>query len=317
MGISTILPWAFPVIGPYVFVTPNGARRILVFDTAGSYLRDLAPSGQGPRELLRPLQVFPIAPDSLGVLDVGNLRVAVLDSSLSIARTVRLPGPTGQVVPLTSGLVVATGLYDQDAAGIIQPLHVLNLSGSHASVIRSFGGSSDRSLERDRLLLALDPTSMWVWAARGNQYLFEHWDTNGSLDASFAPDRDWLGNIAGRGQGTPDYPPSSFVVAVSTDEEARLWVFTLIPDMNWKEAWSGVHLTPGVELDRRTRPPRQKLFDTMVEVFLPNGESIAQRRLDEVVVSASASHLATTRLDPSGVPIAELWRFILTPSEGG
>ena len=95
----------------------GGSLRVLVFDVAGSFLREFGSSGGGPGEFNRP-NGFAVLPDGTVVVsDVGHRAFQLLDSSGGLIRMVRigddLAGMSvlGEILPDPRGVAVFAGAF--------------------------------------------------------------------------------------------------------------------------------------------------------------------------------------------------------------
>ncbi len=95
----------------------GGSLRVLVFDVAGSFVREFGSSGGGPGEFNRP-NGFAVLPDGTVVVsDVGHRAFQLLDSSGGLIRMVRvgddLAGMSvlGEILPDPRGAAVFAGAF--------------------------------------------------------------------------------------------------------------------------------------------------------------------------------------------------------------
>src|SRR5690606_10060089 len=77
--------------GEYLVAPQQRQHAVLVFDSAGRYLRDVGRKGGGPTEFAGVTAIRPARGDSVAIMDRGNGRLALLGPDLPPARVANLP----------------------------------------------------------------------------------------------------------------------------------------------------------------------------------------------------------------------------------
>jgi len=106
-----------------IVVANSGTSALLLFDSAGAFVRAIGRKGEGPGEFSGSMHIFRAPGDSLAVYDGGNLRWTFYDSALSLGRTA-LAAEAGIPRPswLHNGAVVTNAALDDStewAGGVI------------------------------------------------------------------------------------------------------------------------------------------------------------------------------------------------------
>jgi hypothetical protein len=179
--------------GRFFSTTPQ-RDEVLVYGSAGRFLRLFGRRGQGPGEIHR-ISDITIGPgDSIWIFH-SDRTFLVFDSAAHYARQGHLPGSANTARPLPSGeLLYASSIATERSAGL--PVHVTRADGTLA---RSFDVGravlDPRCHECQRRVVALGDSGT-VWVAWTNRYRLERWSITGRLLQVF--DRSM-----------PDFPPRS------------------------------------------------------------------------------------------------------------
>jgi hypothetical protein len=195
------------------FGTAAGGRSVVVWDSAGKYLRTFGGPGQGPGEMSQPISRVLIGRgDSILVAERGLL-VSVFSPTLAFARRIRLHARPNSLAILPNGqLLMSTDV--QSSAGIGHPFYLLD--GATGTVVRSFGlegilitpGQTVSISRQPAFTPSADGASLWSRSIV-NGYRLERWGTDGTrretLDMS----------------GTPWYRPYAELADTRTAEERR------------------------------------------------------------------------------------------------
>jgi hypothetical protein len=293
-----------------VFVShPAKGDELLVFDSAGRYLRTIGRLGSGPNEY-RFIRTLALGPDGVHVLDSRNLRGTVLSPGLELLRTYPLPGDPQNAVVLNNGeVVVSTAIPSREKVGFT--LHLLDRRGR---VRRSFDEMPgdvvfDPGLPGRRALgLSAEPEAFW--AASATEYVIRKWSTDGRLVAEFRRTPEWFEPHTSEIWPHPDTPPAPQMRALDQDSTGLLWVFMARPDDQWFEAvepdstWIG-----GFRWTDNWTP----FYDTVIDVIDPaRGMLVATFRFDTYYQQYLGSgYVASYRESPQGTPLIDVWRVRL------
>lgn len=238
-----------------------------LFDEKGQFQRTLGRVGAGPNEYSWVEDIFWTPEDSMVIVDSGNQRATVLAPSGEVVRTVRLPVQmVNTMVDTWPRRVIASGhVASPQAAGL--PLRVMDLSGSEAKIVRSFGPDNGllrpgrggaayhflvRSAGRPLLSMASDRYRVLAWGPD----LRQQW----SLVRSSA----WFPDTGAGRMGTPDRAPTPGINGVALNDGV-LWVFSRVAAPTWKSAWGKI--APGTREVFRSQIDFPALFQTRIEAI--------------------------------------------------
>lgn len=131
-GLSRPLALTRTSAGDFLVVPSVQQGAILLFDSSGSFVRQIGRPGGGPREYRSVLALEPARGDSVAAWDPGNRRLTMIGPALSGIRTTPLPILGGQISILSDGrMLLLSGL-----AGPGRPR--LHLLGPSMELIQSF-----------------------------------------------------------------------------------------------------------------------------------------------------------------------------------
>jgi len=88
------------ITGERIYLTDFQGNRVAVFDTTGALLKAVGRDGEGPGEFRMPLSIRPGQDGMLYVNERGNLRIQVLDESLSPAGIAAVGVQGDQLLPI-------------------------------------------------------------------------------------------------------------------------------------------------------------------------------------------------------------------------
>jgi hypothetical protein len=210
-----------------------------VFTATGSQIPSQFQKGKGPREFLMPFSVTSVSGDSVLLLD-GSGFGAILTRDLREARRVRIPmGTTGLAIVEWSEQVAATAtIGDPESAG--WPIHMFDLSGSDASITKSFG------LDRGELRAGRLPSQTLLapgnqhrlWSADVTRFRIAGWDDSQKPGRVLLREPTWF---SGQPRTlTRATPPPPLVVSIREDDAGLLWVLINVPAEEWREAWKAI-----------------------------------------------------------------------------
>jgi hypothetical protein len=173
------------------YVAGGGREKVVVYDSAGRYVKSFGRRGVGPGEFegIGILSLHVGLGDTLFVQE-GWGRVSVFSANHSFVRSFRAPSGTGQLHALSNDSFLASGTL-RDPAHVGLAFHILDRNGQ---VSRSFGDPTTVVLPgspRSPALLALSRDRQTFWTQTG--YRLEQWTPAGRLLASFEVyDVPWL-----------------------------------------------------------------------------------------------------------------------------
>ena len=252
-----------------------------IFASTGAQIPYRFSRGKGPREFLMPFSVTSVGGDSVLLLD-GSGFGAILTQDLREARRVRIPmGTTGLAIMEWPEQVAATAtISDPETAG--WPIHLFDLSGTDASITKSFGlGRGELRAGRlpDQTLLV--PGKQYrLWSADVTRFRIAGWDGSQKATRVLLRSPTWFsGEIRTLTRATP---PPPLITSIREDDAGLLWVFIHVPSEQWREAWKTVP-SSAKEVPSRMIP-FDKLYRTMVEVIDPIASRVVARRLFNSIV---------------------------------
>lgn len=207
-------------------------EQIKVFDAEGTFLRSVGRGGEGPMEFGRAAPLHKDASGRVHVVDTDNLRVSVIDESLTLVEEKKLPAGVSAKAPLDDGerYVVQASIEEPGRRGM--PLHIIDDSG----VLKSFGGGEEPDdgswLGSNDLRLAGGPEGH-VFAAHPVEYLIEAWSQEGARVGALRGKPELNAGTSPREPPSPDNPPPSGIFDIHPDSDGLLWVSLLILRPDW------------------------------------------------------------------------------------
>jgi len=297
----------------------------LVFDSAGNFIAEVGSQGIGPAEFRYPVKVVRLAGDSMLIIDAGTRRATVVSPSLLPARTISLPN--GQVwdvvVEVWPKRLVFNALF-QGAAAAGWPLHLVDMSGATAQIVKSFGANhGEMRLGQSASLFQYltHPREGRFWAGSMVRYEIQGWSSSGTLIKSVERTPEWFGSqVNPYSIGNRNTPPPPKMRGIS-DADGDLWIVFHVPQINWREAWVGVPTLPPSSAPRevpsgRYSPSPTKLLRTRIDVLdIENGTLLSSAFIDRLVMNAFADgYFAAWHEDANGVPAILIYRARLTRS---
>ena len=279
-------------------VTPG---TIAVFDSAGSFVKSLGRSGDGPGEFREVSAIQQGSADSILVLD-SNGRITVVDPELELSRTVQLQA-RGTISAIAAAgpetVFAATLLMDRSVA---ERITVVDLESG--SVIGEAGGSlPGDTMEANYRSLARDESGT-VWAGRG--------------DARELDGLDPSGNLIQRFPLSPGPGPCGQNVAEGTTPPRLLQVGSSASGLIWLMLWQRLPTEPepapasGGAIRKLDVSEMQRMNAVWVEGFDPEtGQTILCHEFGELVPAgfAGADLVYTLRNDEAGNMKIELYRM--------
>jgi hypothetical protein len=292
----------------FFFSTPP-----LIFDRDGRFVQAVGRKGAGPGEFQYPRTGVAVG-DSVVVFDLN--RAVVFGPDLQLVRSIRTPTDSRQIAALRWPTNVLFNAEIGRARTGVWPMHLLQMSGAQAEVVRSFGVGSTPFFSDDSLDLVQHRFSNieagTVWSVEHVRYRLTRWDETGKVLASFARSPSWLPGVSSSSPGGPNRAPSSAIDAITTDANGYVWVFTRVGKSTWREAW--------VEVRRRTGPlpargessegvpEMSALYETIVEVIDPaTARVVARRTVDRLFLgTVDRGRVISSAETAAGAPIVEI-----------
>lgn len=263
-----------------------------IYDTRGAFARVIGRSGRGPGEYSAVDDVVWLPGDSVLVVDGINRRATVIAQDGRVLRTIQMPATFLNLFVLEwpSRLFGSATIATPDAAG--QGLHLINLAGASARVLRSFspGAGTLRQSDGTAIMHFVTGTpSGDILSSTPHSFAVYSWSRTGQLKSSLVrrgpsiPDR-----VPDQDVGTPRVAPSPAVSGLMVDEAGLVWLFVRVPASNWRDGWS--ELPPGSAEASRRQIGWSKLFNTRIEVIDPvRAELVARTDLPGLVISTLGS----------------------------
>lgn len=257
---------------------------IMIFDSAGRYMRSFGRAGDGPGEYRFALPPVPTVGDTLLVFDVSRRRMTILGPSFEVVRSSALTFVVRGAAVLPDGrIVVNADPMVPNQAG--RPLHVL---GPQGAVLESWGDvnapvPSYQSWE-NRRRLASDQDGR-LWTARPNDYLVEEWDSAGRRVTQLRLEATWLPRWDEAVTRPDSVPPNPVIVKVWREGDL-LWVASLVADQRWRPLRSSSD-NPGDVTIRGL--DRNRVWDTRIDVIdITNYSLLATARFDPYLIPGFA-----------------------------
>lgn len=314
--VDNLADFARTSAGNWILTHVSELSKIMVFDSAGTYLRSVGRKGQGPREFSFIAHLLVDSAGFVNVFDLGNARMAVYSPGLEFLRTIPLefPGPTDIVPIADSAWVFAGDIRSLERGGL--PLHLVDAKGRLG---RSFG-AVDPVFRRDipQLTvrnLALSPEGE-IWSAHLLEYRIERWTIEGTQEDELVREVDWFQPNTNPGFVDAESPPNPSLAEIEVDENGFLWVLIGVADEDWRD---GLGLRPGVYGRERILPTSdEKYYDTIIEVIDPEtGFLLATERVPERLRRLKpGGYAASYREDEEGYPFIDIWRVRIERTTG-
>ncbi len=291
---------------------------IHVFDALGRLQRTIGARGGGPGEFVGPLMLSRSTTDTMYIYDSGASRITALHSGGGpmVHRPSAISGIEQFAVSGDGRIVVNASVTSVDAAGL--PLHLLDAKTGLPS--RSFGAVEavyrhdfPRVLSR-RVIFADDDH---LWSVLPTRYVLERWNIRTArVEASLTRRSDsfkphWLPEIVAP---NPSTAPAPYIIGSGLDPSGRIWVYSLMPDPNWRRALGPKRLMGGREIYPVTDIDRY--YDTLVEIIDPaSGRLVASHRVDPALTAVAAyDHAAGMDHSSSAIDrgfFVVVWKFTL------
>ena len=270
-------------------------NRVLVYDSGGSLESVWGRGGEGPGEYQDIGQLLMLLGDSLGVVDGEGMRLTVLDTEGSVARTQPLPIRPFQVAQLDGGTLVVAGLgHTPSEAEYVMHLMLTDGSvspfGPAQMVLRTRPSASQRNLAT---------AGQTVWAARPDRYELTEYAKDGIPLRVLKREVDWFPNREIEGPMDPaKEPPAPYLMAVRVDQDGFIWTMVTLADANWTPPPDDVESISW-----------QREYDSIVEVIDPDrGVIVRSQRFPWYGQGFTNDGLVVSRRqDALGVTVLDVW----------
>ena len=256
--------------GEYVLSGSVGGGTVVIYDSAGSYVRSFGRRGEGPGEFGRSLRVVIGPNDSIIVADDSRGRVNVLTRNGDFVRDYRVPLLSGQDFALLAGGVMAFFfLPEEHSDPLVRLLDPLGVERRRIGRV-----TMDRPQDEGWVLSPARDGGLWM--GNGWKYELQHWDTLAALKRTIIRDVDWFPPWDGRPRPEGIFEqvaPPPFLLHVWEDTSNRLWIYSLVPDPQWRPGGS-----PPLEAEWA-----RETYDMVVEVLdLDAGRPLAETRIEHL-----------------------------------
>lgn len=259
---------------------------VIVYDTAGSYKRELTQLGDGPGELRGPPR-FALGTGGIALQERFAADLHLFSSNLDFRKTIRLPGAGGSVRgdPLTGGWLVS---YSFGGAGADPGILLLDQSGDVIRTMKPGAESSSLSGPTGDMIRDADGT-IWIVSVTGTLEAFDQ-DLGllGSLQLEL-PGMDAWDPSTG-----PAAPPAMVTDVHLAPDGAGVWVFALAPVVSPNELRNQQSAFPAID----------QLFDSFVYSVALDSEGLSlvgTDRFDTLVRPLRDGDLAFDMVDtPEG-----------------
>lgn len=287
---------------------PTG-DQVLEFDASGAFVRVLAVTGQGPREVTSARALHLAAGDTLIIFD-GN-RILTFDENGNFidTRTQGRPGVNRVVRLQGQRYVINAAAWMRDLPAP-QPLHILDAGRLTASFGAEPGlPASPVTPWLDLHALTADAGGSRVWSAPLTAYRIHEWSATGAAVRTWSRDPEWFTPWTELRPLSPDTRPDPRLADIRWMGGGRVMVLLHVPQSDWADHL-GEPITTQDGSRRYPHPDIAGIFDTRIEVL----------DLDADRVVASATHpaslatfidperIAAYRTDEMGNPFIDVWR---------
>jgi hypothetical protein len=213
-------------------VFQRGGSQILLFDSAGRFVRRIGRAGQGPGEIAE-LMDAQFQGRHVVAADYRNSKLLIMDPGGNTIAESRLPVRAG-TFRVVSDSTVVLGTMDMDGA-TARTLHVVRSATGQR--LKSFGDvhpawSAGARVAGD-ILVGSSPSANAVWVSHPSSFHIEEWHSDGRLVRTIRGDFAWSRAPTRQER---DSPPRPLLLDFGSDSEDRLWTLTRVPDARWREA---------------------------------------------------------------------------------
>lgn len=303
-------------------------HSVHVYDAGGKFLRSVGRQGAGPGEFVDASRAIVLPGDSVAILDRAASRITVVDREFRVARTVQLPRSLLWDIAVVEWpkTVVVNGLISTPLE-FGWPLHVLDLSGSEASVTRSFGDNEGEYRAGgaaslfEHLTVATDKR---LWSTKLGQVSVRSWSAAGERETSLVMRPAWFptpSNVYSLGSTDESPPPK--MAGIREGPNGRIWIFAHIPREGWQSVWTEfskrLAQNSASEVALSLLPSPHELYRTAVAlVDVERGELIAETTNDMLFLAPlSGDRIASRIPGDNGRSTLVIFRLLLTKGSDG
>lgn len=312
--------------GPgYVVATDFGVRdsagrywlgqyrdMIKVFDSTGSYLRQVGRQGAGPMEFGIPMPTFTDASGHVHVLDPRNARETIIGPDFELRGEERLPSSIWHAVALPNeGTYIANAAIGT-SSGIGLPLHIIR----GPEVLRSFGASAGGIVDPMTLfrVVTIGPSGR-VYSTSPYQYRIRVWTADGEPVTEIEGPKVTEARPRG-GVWSDDNPPLTKIVAMQVDAGGRLWVVISQRKDDWREHVVEIPRPGGQVALQPVDGDLSAVYRTRIDVIDPAQRAVIGRtELDNHLRAFIGEGLVIeNRQRRDGTPEIAVWRVKWQPT---
>jgi hypothetical protein len=298
-----------------IFAVAQPANRILVFDSAGRFVRRVGRQGSGPGEYWGIMRIVSGPGDSLWVVDGGNRRVTILTPALEYARSFDAPTDIITITPRSDGsAVIATSIQTPEAFGY--PFHLLDRQGR---IVKSFGTMVDNQLLAEcrtcvNQSARLAARSDHLLATTKNRYDIERWTVEGGREVTWSIQnspwfRPWTTTATGNWLSGAAPRPTTIAEA-REDASGLLWISAAKAPSDW--APGRVILAPGMRTARNAvQVPRGRAGIT----WILENEPLVTEMVLEVIDVQRRVVLASSRFAGPHALLNDGWAYRVRPGK--
>ncbi|HEX9886278.1 MAG TPA: hypothetical protein VGA70_07305 [Longimicrobiales bacterium] len=299
-----------------VFVLASEVGAPLVFRADGRFLQRLGAVGTDSGEYTW-VSAFTSAGGRAAVFDNVNRRLTILSlDDLTSQSEASMPGFSVGALLLLNDSVLVLNSGANMPEGIGFPLQLVRAKVGAPGLgtpLRWFGADdqpyAQSTAHRSRRRLARS-TSGGFWAAHGYDYVVEFWSEEGELVRRLERRPPWFLGESGPSLGTPWNPPFPRIMSILEDSAGLLWIMALVPDPQWREAWRGITVVEGVELE--FGPADVHLFDTAIDILDPaSGTLVFSASLDAAGFGFLGDGVIAAYGGTPQQPLVEVWQLTL------
>ena len=209
----------------------RGGSRILLFDSAGGFVRRIGRGGQGPGEIETLIDAHF---QGRRIVALDRAKLLVMDLFGKAIAESRLPVRAGSFRAMSDSTVVV-GSMEMTPGFEGRALHVL--MSATGQPVKSLGATHPtwsagaRTAGDVALGWSAPPTTFWI--GHPASFHIEQWHFDGRLLQTVRGDFPWFRPPDRPGR---DSPPGPLLLGFATDGEDRLWTLTRVPDARWREA---------------------------------------------------------------------------------
>jgi hypothetical protein len=171
------LPIAQPLVARdqrgRIYAYGGGIEGVIVYDSAGTFLRRIGRAGSGPGEFRGVSGVVGIGGDSVAVIDATLRRMTVLDPRFVIARTVSISEGFGAARQVGGGTILV------NAPDARRRPPVATIAVSTGNTLHTFGAFDLMVPEGSLRAIAVDTGGIWI--AYATRYRIERWSNDGQF----------------------------------------------------------------------------------------------------------------------------------------